>query len=144
MTQNTLKLDHQLCFPMYQAAKAIMTTYGELLAPLDLTYTQYLVMMVLWEHETIDMKALGDRLSLDSSTLTPLLNRLIKKGYLSKKRDAKDRRSLIITLEPEGKGIMENARALPAQIYAKVDLTASEVEHFRSVLDKIVVNLSEK
>lgn len=144
MTQNTLKLDHQLCFPMYQAAKAIMTTYGEMLAPLDLTYTQYLVMMVLWEHETIDMKALGDRLSLDSSTLTPLLNRLIKKGYLSKKRDAKDRRSLIITLEPEGKGIMENARALPAQIYAKVDLTASEVEHFRSVLDKIVVNLSEK
>lgn len=144
MTQNTLKLDHQLCFPMYQAAKAIMTTYGEMLAPLDLTYTQYLVMMVLWEHETIDMKALGDRLSLDSSTLTPLLNRLIKKGYLSKKRDAKDRRSLIITLEPEGKGIMESARALPAQIYAKVDLTASEVEHFRSVLDKIVVNLSEK
>ncbi len=141
-THDKLKLDNQLCFPMYKAAKEIITKYGELLEPLDLTYTQYLVMMVLWEFETIDMKTLGDKLSLDSSTLTPLLNRLIEKEYLSKTRDEKDRRLVIVQIEPKGMAIKKSALLIPDQIYKKVALTPEEAENLRSILDKVVEKLS--
>ncbi|MGX8796735.1 MarR family winged helix-turn-helix transcriptional regulator [Fusibacter sp. JL298sf-3] len=141
-TDDKLKLDNQLCFPMYKAAKEIITKYGELLEPLDLTYTQYLVMMVLWEFETIDMKTLGDKLSLDSSTLTPLLNRLIEKEYLSKTRDEKDRRLVIVQIEPKGMAIKKSALLIPDQIYKKVALTPEEAENLRSILDKVVEKLS--
>lgn len=145
MTANErLKLDNQLCFPMYRAAKEVITKYGELLAPLDLTYTQYLVMMVLWEYETIDMKTLGDKLSLDSSTLTPLLNRLIEKEYLSKARDEQDRRLVIIRLKPQGLEIKKQAKEIPEQIYEMVHLTLEEAENLRRILDKIVDKLSSK
>ncbi len=141
-TDDKLKLDNQLCFPMYKAAKEIITKYGELLEPLDLTYTQYLVMMVLWEFETIDMKTLGDKLSLDSSTLTPLLNRLIEKEYLSKTRDEKDRRLVIVQIQPKGMAIKKSALLIPDQIYKKVALTPEEAENLRSILDKVVEKLS--
>lgn len=138
-----LKLDKQLCFPIYRAAKEIITKYGDFLTPINLTYTQYLVMMVLWEYETIDMKSLGEKLSLDSSTLTPLLNRLAEKNYIKKERDIKDSRLVIVKLDKEGKEIEEQARKIPEKLYSLVGLNAQEAENLKNILEKIIKTLSE-
>lgn len=138
-----LKLKNQLCFPMYLVSKEIIKKYEVLLAPLSLTYTQYIVMVVLWEFKEIDMKALGKKLYLNSSTLTPVVNRLIEKNYLSKKKDEKDKRNLIIRLEKEGAQIQEEVKKVPQQIFDLVDLSEKEAKFLYEVLYKIVSKLSD-
>lgn len=139
-----LKLENQLCFPIYLAAKEVITQYGAFLEPLDLTYTQYLVMMVMWQHTSLDMKALGKKLFLDSSTLTPLVNRLIKKGYVRKEKSEEDKRVLIISLEPAGMALKAQAQAIPRSIYNLVGLTESETRMLYTILYKIINTLSEE
>jgi DNA-binding MarR family transcriptional regulator len=108
-----LRLDQQLCFALYNASRAITRTYAPLLEPLGLTYPQYLVMLVLWQEDGLPVKQLGDRLGLDSGTLTPLLKRLEKSGIVERKRDRGDQRVVHITLTAEGRALRSKARKVP-------------------------------
>ncbi len=111
-----LRLDSQLCFALYRASRAVTRAYGPLLEPLGLTYPQYVAMLVLWEHDGVSVKALGERLALDSATLTPLLKRLEHQGLVTRRRDADDERVVRIALTAEGRALRHRARSIPAAI----------------------------
>lgn len=111
-----LKLDHQLCFPLYACAKELVKQYKPFLDPLGLTYTQYLVMMVLWEEREIRVKDLGSRLFLDSGTLTPLLKRMEGKGLVTRRRPEEDERNLIITITDKGFELRDEAVKIPSRM----------------------------
>jgi MarR family transcriptional regulator, organic hydroperoxide resistance regulator len=111
-----LLLGHQLCFALYDASRSLIRAYAPLLEPLGLTYPQYLVMLVLWEQDGVSVKALGERLSLDSGTLTPLLKRMEQHGLVARKRDGEDERVVRIHLSAAGKKLRERARKVPLQI----------------------------
>ena len=113
---NWLALDQQLCFALYAASLAMTKTYKPLLAPLGLTYPQYLVMLVLWEGDGISVSALGERLTLDSGTLTPLLKRLELLGLLQRQRDTGDERRVLLRLSPVGRRLKAQARAVPQAV----------------------------
>ncbi|MBI5257517.1 MAG: MarR family transcriptional regulator [Burkholderiales bacterium] len=108
-----LALDHQLCFALYSASLAMTKAYKPLLAPLGLTYPQYLVMLVLWEADGITVSQVGERLTLDSGTLTPLLKRLEALGLLQRLRDAADERRVLLQLTPAGRALKQRAVAVP-------------------------------
>ncbi len=144
MNKNDLKLDNQVCFPLYLVAKELVVKYGELLKPLGLTYTQYLVMIVLWETEKIDMRALGKRLFLDSSTLTPVTNRLIEKNYLIKEKSKQDKRIAILKITKNGKKLKEKAKDIPYEIYKCSGLTLEEAMELKSLVMTVVKNISLK
>ena len=111
-----LALDKQLCFALYSASLAMTKVYKPLLAPLGLTYPQYLVMLALWEHDGQSVSALGDKLALDSGTLTPLLKRLETQGRVRRERDAEDERRVIVQLTPAGRQMKVEARRIPPEI----------------------------
>ena len=111
-----LALDKQLCFALYSASLAMTKVYKPLLAPLGLTYPQYLVMLALWEHDGQSVSELGTRLALDSGTLTPLLKRLEAQGQLSRERDTGDERRVIVRLTPAGRQLKVQARRVPQEI----------------------------
>ena len=113
---DSLKLENQLCFPLYACSKEITRRYKPFLSKLDLTYTQYITMMVLWENRELSVKELGDKLFLDSGTLTPLLKKLESKGYLTRNRSVKDERNLIIKITDKGMALREEALAVPQEI----------------------------
>ena len=113
---NWLALDQQLCFALYATSLAMTKTYKPLLAPLGLTYPQYLVMLVLWEGDAISVSALGARLTLDSGTLTPLLKRLEALGLLKRQRDAADERRVLLHLSPAGRHLKRQAQAVPQAV----------------------------
>jgi DNA-binding MarR family transcriptional regulator len=114
-----LELDNQLCFALYNASRAMTRAYGPLLAELGLTYPQYLAMLVLWESgEPLSVGALGDRLHLDSGTLTPLLKRLAQLGFVQRDRDPADERRVLITLTAAGDGLRAQAADVPAKAFA--------------------------
>ena len=110
-----LQLDQQLCFALYNASRAITRAYAPLLEPLGLTYPQYLVLLVLWAEDGLPVKQLGDRLGLDSGTLTPLLKRLEKNGIVTRKRDRGDQRVVHIHLTAAGKALRARARRVPVE-----------------------------
>ncbi len=110
------RLDHQVCFAIYSTLHAVNKTYAPLLASIGLTYPQYLVMLVLWEEDDVTVKAIGERLHLDSGTLTPLLKRLESTGLLVRARDPKDERQVRIKLTPKGADLRREAKPIPAQI----------------------------
>jgi DNA-binding MarR family transcriptional regulator len=114
--QAWLALDHQLCFALYSASLAMTKTYKPLLEPLGLTYPQYLVMLVLWEGDGCTVSQLGERLQLDSGTLTPLLKRLQAQGLLQRLRDAADERRVLLQLTPEGRALKARAVVVPQAI----------------------------
>ena len=114
-----LKLENQLCFPLYAAAKEVVRKYKPFLDELDLTYTQYITMMVLWEKEELNVKELGSVLYLDSGTLTPLLKKLELKGYISRNRCKEDERNLIIQITEKGDTLKEKAAKIPAEMADK-------------------------
>ncbi|MBQ7586642.1 MAG: MarR family transcriptional regulator [Lachnospiraceae bacterium] len=111
-----LLLRNQLCFPMYACGRKIVGRYTPYLSPLGLTYTQYVVLMVLWEYETVNVGQLGSILHLDAGTLTPLLKRLEKAGYVTRKRSTEDERVTIISITPEGEALKEKCRDIPMKI----------------------------
>ncbi len=122
-----LALDKQLCFALYSASLAMTKVYKPLLAPLGLTYPQYLVMLALWEGDGQSVSELGDKLALDSGTLTPLLKRLEAQGQLSRERDAQDERRVIVRLTPAGRQLKVQARRVPQEIGRASGCELSEI-----------------
>ena len=135
---DALKLDNQLCFPLYAVAKEIVRKYTPFLNEIDLTYTQYIVMMVMWEHESLTVKALGDRLYLDSGTLTPLLKTLEKKGLVTRERSKDDERYLTVTVTEAGMNLRERAVEIPAKLGACINLQQDEAMELYGILHKLL------
>jgi DNA-binding MarR family transcriptional regulator len=116
MNADILKLEKQLCFPLYACAKEVVKKYKPFLDEIDLTYTQYIAMMVLWEKKTVNVKTLGECLYLDSGTLTPLLKKLQKQGLITRERSQADERNLIVTITDRGEALKEKAVTIPGKI----------------------------
>lgn len=135
---DAIKLENQLCFPLYAVSKEIVKKYKPFLDALDLTYTQYITMMVMWEHKTMNVKELGEYLYLDSGKLTPVLKKLEQKGWLVRKRDSKDERVLNVTLTKEGDELKEKAVKIPEKMGKCINLTKEESEILYKVLHKIL------
>jgi DNA-binding MarR family transcriptional regulator len=137
-----LKLESQLCFPFYAVSRQLTKAYQPLLQALGLTYPQYLVFLLLWEHETLTVKELGERLLLDSGTLTPLLKRMEQKQWLSRQRDPRDERSVIIALRPAGRALHTPASQIPAQLLAKMKLSPAEFTILHTQLTQLLTQLT--
>ncbi len=133
-----LKLDNQLCFPLYAASRQVVSLYTPYLKELGLTYTQYIVFLVLWETDGIPVGELGRRLYLDNGTLTPLLKKLEAAGYLTRSRDTADERVVIVTLTDEGWVMKEKAKEIPLKIGTCIRLTEEEAKGLYTVLYKIL------
>jgi len=131
MSDQWLRLDNQLCFPLYAAARAIMQSYQPFLSKLGLTYPQYLVMMVLWETDGLSVKALGERLYLDSGTLTPLLKRLEEGGLVRRARAGHDERVVELFLTAEGKRLKKRAETIPQDVLCKIGVPLEKVQRLR-------------
>ncbi len=123
---DALKLRNQVCFPLYACSKELVRQYGPYLKELNLTYTQYIVMMVLWENETVSSRELAECLHLDYGTLTPVLKRLDQAGYLTRERASRDERLLTLRLTEEGRKLKEKAVAIPPAVAECMGLTAEE------------------
>jgi DNA-binding MarR family transcriptional regulator len=141
MKDARLKLENQLCFPLYVASKEVVKQYLPYLEEIDLTYTQYIAMMVLWEHQSIGVKDLGGYLYLDSGTLTPLLKRLEGKGYIRRERSKEDERIVIISITPEGDALKDKAREIPKQMAKCMPLTQEEAATLYALLYKLINRL---
>lgn len=124
---NWLALDHQLCFALYSASLSITKAYQPLLEPLGLTYPQYLVMLALWEQDDVTVSQLGERLHLDSGTLTPLLKRLEAGGHVQRQRDAADERRVRVTLTPSGRTLKRSAQRVPPAMCASLGCSFDEI-----------------
>lgn len=135
---DSLKLKNQLCFPLYACSKEIIKNYKPFLDRIDLTYTQYIVMMVLWEAKVINVKDLGEQLYLDSGTLTPLLKKLESKGYISRNRSDKDERNLMIKVTDKGMELREKALSVPQEVSNCVKLTKEEASFLYKILYKMI------
>ena len=139
--EDMLLLDNQLCFPLYAAAKEVVRRYTPFLAPFDLTYTQYIAMMVLWEKKTVSVNELGKQLMLDSGTLTPLLRKLEDKKYLLREKSAKDGRRLIVSLTPEGASLKDKMVVVPQKMGTYVHLSPEETTELKRLLKKVTNNI---
>ncbi len=139
-----LRLKNQLCFPLYAVSNLITRKYKPLLDKLDLTYTQYIVMMVLWEEKQVNEKFLCEALCLKSNTVTPLLKKLEDKEYIKKSKDKGDERNLVITLTEEGEKLQDNALGVPECIAREFHLTPEEAFELYRVLYKIIDEEKEK
>jgi len=135
---DALKLENQLCFPLYAAAREVVKRYRPYLDELDITYTQYITMMVMWEQKEITVKALGEKLFLDSGTMTPVLKSLESKGYVTRKRSTTDERSVSVFLTDRGEALKEKAVDIPAQVAGCVGLEPAEAAALYETLYKIL------
>lgn len=133
-----LKLENQLCFPLYACAKEVVKKYKPCLDNLDLTYTQYITMMVMWEAKKINVKELGEHLYLDSGTLTPLLKKLESKGYITRERSKNDERNLIISITEKGERLKDDALCIPQEMGKCVNLTPKEAKELYRILYKLL------
>lgn len=140
MKDDSLRIENQLCFPLYVASKEIIRKYKPFLDKYDLTYTQYLVMMVLWEDKEINVKTLGERLFLDSGTLTPLLNKLEKKNYIIKTKLKSDYRNVIVSLSKEGEKLKSKCADIPYEMGKCINLSIDEAKVLYSLLYKVLNN----
>ena len=135
-----LLLENQLCFPLYACSREIIKSYKPFLDEIDLTYTQYLAMMVLWEHKTLNVKAMGDILHLDSGTMTPVLKKLESKGLVSRQRSMTDERNLVVTITEAGELLKEKAATVPAEIAKCSNLEPEEAAMLYRILYKMLGN----
>ncbi len=131
----------QLCFAVYAAAQAFNATYKPLLEPLGLTYPQYLAMLVLWEKDGLTVSAIGERLGLDSGTLTPLLKRLESAALVSRARDPADERQVRIALTPAGRSLRQKAKSIPAKLLCASGMTLAELKGLHGALGRLGANL---
>ncbi len=134
-----LRLDRQLCFALYGAANRVTRLYRPMLDALGLTYPQYLAMLVLWEASPRTVGALGEALDLESSTLTPLLKRLEAQGLVARTRDPQDERRVVVTLTEAGAALRDRARAVPEQLFCKLNLQLDELGDLRERLKALAV-----
>ncbi|ART77069.1 MarR family transcriptional regulator [Sutcliffiella horikoshii] len=136
---SNLKLDNQLCFKIYSAEKKMMKLYRSYLDEQGITYSQYLVLLVLWERDAISVKELGEKLILDSGTLTPMLKRMETNQLIVRNRSKKDERSVVITLTPKGKALNKEVECIPNKFLEKISLNTDELKALSELLTKLVV-----
>lgn len=139
-----LRLDNQLCFALYAATRAISKTYRERLEPMGLTYPQYLVMIVLWEQDGITVSEIGQRLMLDSGTLTPLLKRLESMGIVQRERGTEDERKVCVWLSPKGFDLRDRALDARKFVACRLDMSETEIGELRSDLMALIGRLGEE
>ncbi|EGQ7950176.1 MarR family transcriptional regulator [Vibrio vulnificus] len=137
-----LLLENQICFPLYSAANAVIRAYRPLLDALDLTYSQYLVLLVLWQQNGINVKDLGAKLHLDSGTLTPLLKRLEAKGIVERRRGQTDERVRELFLTEAGRALKQQARQVPQNMLCRIDLSIDELVTLKSLCEKVLEKLN--
>ena len=135
---DALKLSKQLCFPLYACSRETIKLYKPFLDELDLTYTQYITMMVLWEHKAMTVKALGQELFLDSGTLTPLLKKLEEKGLVTRRRSDLDERNLIVTITELGENMKDRALHIPAEMAKCVNLPQDDIRELYRMLHQML------
>ncbi|WP_407548469.1 MarR family transcriptional regulator [Streptomyces sp. Pv4-95] len=138
-----LRLDHQVCFSLHAASRAFGGVYRDALKDLGLTYPQYLVMLVLWEHGPQPVKTIGEQLRLDSGTLSPLLKRLETAGLVRRERSSEDERSVTIHLTTAGEDLREQALPVPRRMLAATGLTVDELRTLRGLLSRVTTALDE-
>ena len=143
-SEESLRLENQLCFPLYTCAKEVVRQYREPLEPLNLTYTQYIVMMVLWEHGDMTEGELGKKIHLDSGTLAPLLKRLEKAGYVNRVRPENNENKLLLSLTPEGEKLREQALGVPSQMQDCIPLSEDDLILLRDLLNRALEGMNEK
>jgi len=134
----TLQLENQICFPLYVIAKEITGLYRPFLDEIDITYPQYLVMMVLWENDGLAVNHIGEKLFLDSGTLTPLLKRLETKGIISRKRKKEDERVVEVFLTESGRQLQQKACEIPKKIQTKMGVETEDLLHLKETILKIL------
>jgi len=139
----SMSLDQQFCFALYSANLALNKVYRKLLAKLNLTYPQYLVMLVLWEHDEVMVSEIGDHLFLDSATLTPLLKRLEAAGLLLRSRSAEDERQVIIRLTDQGRSLRETAKSVPDEVLCATACSEETLTDLKRQLETLRVQLSQ-
>ena len=140
---DNLKLENQICFPLYACSKEIIKRYKPFLDEIDLTYTQYITMMVLWDKKEINVKELGEYLFLDSGTLTPLLKKLESKNYIKRNRSKEDERNLIISITELGMDLKNKAKEIPSKIGKCVALEPKEAVELYKLLNKVLLNFKD-
>ncbi|ABR48232.1 transcriptional regulator, MarR family [Alkaliphilus metalliredigens QYMF] len=133
-----LKLDNQLCFSVYACSREIIKLYKPFLTKLDITYTQYITLLVLWEKPKITAKELGEKLYLDSGTLTPLLKKLESKELITRKRSTKDERIMIVTLTDKGRELKDAAVEIPEKVFCETQLNIEEAVRLKDSLTKLL------
>ena len=141
---DALKLENQLCFPLYVCAKEVVRRYRPLLEPLGLTYTQYIAMMAFWEHKTLTVGRLGELLHLDSGTLTPVLKKMEKSGWIRRERSRTDERQTIVTITPDGEALRERAAEVPQQMMQCAPLESDEAVQLYTLLYKLINRMSDR
>jgi DNA-binding MarR family transcriptional regulator len=142
--QDTPKLNNQICFPLYVISKEITGMYRPFLEELDITYSQYLVMMVLWENDGLTVNQIGEKLFLDSGTLTPLLKRLEAKSYLERKRKKEDERVVEVFLTEVGQDLQKLACSIPSKMIEKLGLSEDDLVGLKTTVDKILNIIENK
>jgi len=135
---DVLKLENQLCFPLYSASREVVKKYHPYLSEIGLTYTQYITMMVVWGEKQISVKALGEKLFLDSGTMTPVLKSLERKGFITRNRSEEDERSVIVKITESGEKLKERAREIPLKVAGCVGLNIEESQELYKLLYKIL------
>lgn len=140
MKYDSLKLENQLCFPLYACSRHIIKLYKPFLDPLGITYTQYITLMALWENDNITVKELGKLLLLDSGTLTPVLKKLEAQGIVTRQRCTHDERNVYIRLTDKGKELKEEAVSIPDNMKSCISLSGEEIENLQSLLYKLLQN----
>ena len=143
IVSEALKLDNQLCFPLYAAARQVVSMYTPFLKPLGLTYTQYIVFLALWEKDHITVGELGSRLCLDNGTLTPLLKKLQAQGYVDRTRAEDDERVVLVSLTEKGRALREDAKEIPFKVASCFKLSVDDSLELRALLYKLIATSGE-
>lgn len=130
-------MDRQLCFALYSASRAMTAAYRPILSELNLTYPQYLVLLVLWEEDRVTVGRLGERLQLDSGTLSPLLKRLEANGFIRRERSLQDERQVEVTLTPAGRKLEGKAQCIPQQLGARMGITERDAADLRDAIHRL-------
>ena len=136
--REAMKLANQLCFPLYAASRNVIGLYTPWLKPLGLTYTQYIVLLVLWEKDGISVTEIGERLMLDNGTLSPLLKKMEKAGYVERRRSREDERVVVVTLTEDGRALQEKAKDVPAKVAGCIDLPAEKAQTLYALLYELL------
>lgn len=142
--QEAMKLINQLCFPLYAAARHVTGLYTPVLKPLGLTYTQYIVFLVLWEKDGLTVGEIGEKLLLDNGTLSPLLKKMEKAGHVKRQRSREDERVVVITLTEEGRTLQEKAKDVPAKVAGCIDLPPEKAQILYGLLYELLENQKNK
>jgi len=139
-SKDLLRLDNQLCFALYACSKEVIALYKPYLNPYGLTYTQYITLLVLWEQDSLSVSELGNKLLLDSGTLTPLLKKLEKSQLIERVRNKDDERSVTVSLTVKGKSLQDKFLDLPQKMFCNTGITVNEAIKLKEMLNQLLAN----